>query len=322
MRVFGRCRNWLGPLLIAASPLAAAASGQSAGAPCLAVHGDSILAGDLAAVNPVFGALDASLAISSAPMPGAQRVFRAVELARLVRVNRLPAGPLREVCFEWPTEVLAPEKLAQAMAGVLNCEASAVEVIEQSRFPAPPGDLVFAKRDLDPMPGSDGRLLVWRGFVRYSGDRRFPVWARVRILAPATRVIARAVLAPGEQIREEQIETTVIKDGIAGGIYASALADVVGRVPRTRIEAGSPIRLFDVSSPPEVQAGNEVQVEVRNGAMRIRMIAKAERSGRIGDTIPLTNPDSSAHFRARVGGKDLVVVTVERRQGEKHAKSE
>jgi hypothetical protein len=242
----------LGALLMAAAPLAAA-SEQPAAAPCLAIEGDAILAGDLARVNPVFRALDASLAMGAAPMPGARRVFRAVELARLVRVNHLPSGPLREVCFEWPTAVLSPGKLAQAMAGVLDCDASAIEVIEQSRLPAPPGDLVFAKRDLDPVPGSDGRVLVWRGFVRYGVGRSFPVWARIRV-PPALTVMAA----------------------------------------------------------PEVQAGKEVQVEVRNGSMRIRMVAKAERSGRIGETVPLINPASSAHFRARVDGKDLVVVTVER----------
>jgi len=211
----------------------------------------------LAVANPVFEALNPSLAISPAPMPGARRVFHAVELARLVRLNHLPDGPLREMCFEWPTEVLSTEKLARALAAVLGCETDSVEVIEQSRFPVPLGDLVFAKPNLAPAPGSAGRVLRWSGYVRYGGGQRFPVWARVRVPAPLT-----------------------------------------------------------IAAAPEVQAGSEVQVEVRKGPMRIRTVARAERSGRIGDMIPLTNPESSAHFRARVDGKDLVVVTVGLGQGE------
>jgi len=43
------------------------------------------------------------------------------------------------------------------------------------------------------------------------------------------------------------------------------------------------------------------------------MTGKAERSGRIGEIIPLVNPHSSAHFSARVEGRERAVVTLEPR---------
>jgi flagella basal body P-ring formation protein FlgA len=277
---------------------------------CLPVHAESILAGDLAAANPVFASLDPKMPVGAAPMAGARRVFRGPELARLAKQNHLSTGNLRDACFEWPTRALKSEQLAQAMARVLGFDAAAIEVVEQSRFPAPPGDLVFEKAELEPLPGSGGRLMVWRGYVLYCPGRRFPIWARVRILAPTARVVARTALPAGEPIAESALESTVVTDGIAGGVYANSIGEVAGRVPRTRIEPGTAIRLSDLSSMPEIRAGDTVQVEVRNGAMRIRTVATAERSGRIGDLIPLTNPESATHFRARVEGKDKVVLVV------------
>jgi flagella basal body P-ring formation protein FlgA len=277
---------------------------------CLPVHGPAILAGDLAAANPVFAALDPRMPVGVAPMAGARRVFQGLELARLVRQNRLSAGPLRDVCFEWPAEALSPAALAAAMARVLGCEAGAIEVAEHSQFPVPPGELVFEKRDLEAVPGPLGRILFWRGYVVYSAGWRFSVWAKVRIRAPARRVMARTALAPGEPIAESQLATAMVTDGFDVGVYASSAGEVVGRAPRTRIEPGAEIRLSDLTSPPEIQAGDTVQVEVRNGPMRIRLVARAERCGWAGETIPLTNLESAAHFRARVDGRDRAVVTI------------
>ena len=315
----GRHVSRIGGFVAAAGLIASALAGSAAVAPpargsasCLPVHGESILAGDLALANPAFAALDPKLPLGAAPMAGAQRIFRGPELAWLVRQNHLEAGPLRDACFEWPAQALSPGKLAEAMARALGYPADAIEILDQSRAPVPAGELVFEKGDLAPVPGSGGRVVMWNGFVQYAVGRRFRIWAKVRILAPVARITARVALPAGEPIAENLLEMTVVTDGIASGTYATSIAEVAGRVPRTRIEQGTPIRLTDLASPPDIQAGEAVQVEVRNGPMRIRLVARAERSGRIGDTIPMTNPESSAHFRARVDGRNKVVVVVGR----------
>lgn len=308
-----RSESWPGfglSTVLAATLAAGAAAWAGPAAGCLPPRGEAILAADLAAANPVFSGLDPKARIATAPLAGARRAFRVPELARLARQYGLSAGPLRDVCFEWPAGTIPPERLARVMAGVLGCEPGAIEIVEQSRFPAPSGELVFEKKDLAEVPGAGTHLLFWKGFVRYSAGWRFPVWARLRIMAPARRLIARIPLPPGEPIAAEALETVVTADAGAPGGWASSAAEVVGRVPRMRIEPGAAIRLTDLASPPEVRAGDLVQVEVRNGAMRIRSEARAERSGRAGDMIPLINPESSAHFRGRVEGKDRVVVTI------------
>jgi flagella basal body P-ring formation protein FlgA len=298
---------------------AAAATNGIGAAPapggCLPVHNEWILASDLGAANPVFGALDAEMAVGAAPMAGARRVFRAAELARLARENHLPAGSFHDICFEWPEETIAPDRFRKSMAAVLRVEPDAIEIMERSRVAAPPGDLIFAKDDLRPVSGSDGREALWKGFVRYAPARRFPVWARIRVVAPVPRVIANGVLVPGEPVQETALERVVIPHGIVNGIYASSVDEVAGRVPRIRIEPGAAIRLSDLTWAPEIRAGDEVQVEIRKGAMRIHLVARAENSGRTGDRITLTNPASSAHFHARVDSRNRAVVTLQPTQG-------
>lgn len=290
---------------------AAAVNPQPPG--CLAVHGESILAGDLASADPVFSVLDPQLNLGPSPMAGARRIYRTQELAALVRRNRLPSTTLHEVCFEWPAQTLSQAILALAMARVLECDAGAIEIVEYSRYPAPPGELIFAREDLAVVPGSGGRLQLWRGFIRYGAGRRFPVWARVRISLPAMRIVALVALLPGQPIQASQLELRSIPGASVDGIFVASVRQVTGHVPVTRIEPGIPIRIADLKAKPDIVAGDEVQVEVRNGAMRVYAVARAEQSGRLGDTIPLTNLQSSARFRARVDGTKKVSLTVQSR---------
>lgn len=280
---------------------------------CLAVQRESITAGDLAEANSAFASLDPHLALASAPMPGARRLFSAGEFARLARQYHLSLGPVRETCFEWSMQVPAQAAMAVEMARVLGLDPGAIKVVEQSQFPAPPGALIFRRDNLKPIPSPAGALWMWRGFVQYGVDRKFLVWAKLRIEAPAERVVAITALLPGELIAAGQLKTVSTDDGFAGGIYASSLNEVVGHIPTTRIEALAAVRLADLKTPPEITAGTLVEVEVRNGAMRLYAVGRAERSGQLGETIPLTNPGSSAHFVARVEGKNRVSVTVQAR---------
>src|SRR5271170_7752409 len=72
---------------------------------CRLVDGDHIRAGDLAAVAPVFAALDPTVEIGLAPLPGIKRVLHPVDLLQLARDHGIelapsPGSPPAEVCFE------------------------------------------------------------------------------------------------------------------------------------------------------------------------------------------------------------------------------
>ena len=121
-------------------------------------------------------------------------------------------------------------------------------------------------------------------------------------------------MLPGKPIAESELASRTVTDAAADGAFAIQLSDVAGRIPVVRIEPGTAIRIADLKDRPEINAGDEVEVEVRNGAMRICAKARAEQSGRLGDTIVLTNLQSSARFRARVEGRSKAGLTVRSRE--------
>ncbi len=67
-------------------------------------------------------------------------------------------------------------------------------------------------------------------------------------------------------------------------------------------------RLLGQTPAPEVTRGESVAVEVQSGAARLTFDAKAESSGKPGDTVLLRNPENGRLFQARVVGKGKALV--------------
>ena len=70
------------------------------------------------------------------------------------------------------------------------------------------------------------------------------------------------------------------------------------------------LRREDLAEPQLVTAGQTVEVELRNGAMRLVASGQAEQSGRRGDMISVCNPESGVRYRAlveRAGFVGLVI---------------
>ncbi|HVX67688.1 MAG TPA: flagellar basal body P-ring formation chaperone FlgA [Bryobacteraceae bacterium] len=281
---------------------------------CLPVEGDAIRARDLAAAVPAFGALAPDAILGHAPAPGARRVFHREELLRLARLHQLQPEPFQEVCFEWPLSRLADEDLLAAMRGSLPADVSAVEIVDRSRFPVPPGELIFRPQGLTPAPGADRTLFYWKGQLRYAGTRTLAVWAKVRIAATVWRVKALVALERGVPVEESQLERYRAEGSPFGGTYASAIAQAVGRVPRIAIPAGAPVRMSELSTPPEIAAGERVAVEVRNGAMRILAEGRAERPARTGELVSLINPETGKRFQARAEARGRASINVRSRE--------
>ena len=149
-------------------------------AACLAVGPDTdrIVARDLVPAYPEMGALDPGTPLGYAPAPGVARVFRATELRSLAARFSLPAPADREICLTRPVAPLDPARLLAALRSALP--GTEIELLEYSRQPAPAGEIEFT-------PAGLHGVSLWRGAVRYAGNRRFAIWARVRIAAAVQR---------------------------------------------------------------------------------------------------------------------------------------
>jgi flagella basal body P-ring formation protein FlgA len=282
----------------------AALSARAAGA-CIAVAADRVTAGDLAESVPVFSSLPADTDLGYAPVPGARRFYHAAELRRLALRYNLAAESLNEICIERAMEPLVPERVIEAMRESLGTPEAHIEIVELSRYPVPRGDIEFTRASLP--PGGPAAIL-WRGFVRYGSQRRFAIWARVKITAPSTRIVALQNLPGGQRIEAAQVRLEPTET-FPSSQPAPSLDQVLGLVPRRSIAAGAALTKNLLDAPKEVERGAVVEVEVHSGGARLSLEGRAQNSGRRGDAIPIRNLATGKSFSARVAGKDRVVLT-------------
>ncbi len=276
-------------------------------AACLPVEGEKILARDMAPGWKAFSAVEPSTVIGYAPAPAVRRRFGAAELARLAARHNLPA-PAEEICFERSVVPLDRARLLEVLERSLNVAGARISVEDFSRHPAPAGEVVFPREWLRaPAPGAAAAVL-WKGYVRYAGARRFPVWARVRIAARLMRVRAAVTLRAGEAIRADQLTLEAGEGFPAAGRDAEAVEQVAGRRPRRTIPAGAAVPLALLDAPRDVERGDMVRVEVASGAARLALEGRAESAGRVGELVRVRNTAANRTFTARVAGKGEVRV--------------
>jgi flagella basal body P-ring formation protein FlgA len=271
---------------------------------CLAVSAgsDRILAGDLAARFPEWAAVPPETPLALAPAPGVQRVLRVPELRRLAERWSLSPVPGREICVTRPVAVFAAPRLLAAMQK--EFPAGHIELLDFSRQPAPEGALAFPLSGLRQGPAGG----YWSGYVTYGGNRRFTLWARVKVTAAVARVVAAQDLKPGSPLDAALLRMETREEIPAAG-FAIAVEEVAGKVPRRAIARGTALRAEWLEPAKVVLRGETVRVEAVRGGARLELECVAEASGAIGDTIPIRNPVSQRRFPARVESKGRVVVT-------------
>jgi flagella basal body P-ring formation protein FlgA len=273
-------------------------------AACLSLSpaSDRVLAGDLAAAFPEWAAVPPGTELGLAPAPGVRRVFRLPELRHIAERWSLTPVPDREICVTRPVAVVSGDRLLAAMRQELP--AAHIELLDFSRQPAPEGDLKFPVSGLRQGPAGG----YWNGFVTYGGTYRFMLWARVKVLVPALRVIAAQDLKPGVVLDAALLRLETREETPATG-FASAIEEVAGKVARRALPAGTALRNEWLEEAKVVLRGETVQVEAVRGGARLTMECVAEGSGAIGEIIPVHNPVSKRRFPARVESKGKVVAT-------------
>jgi flagella basal body P-ring formation protein FlgA len=279
--------------------------------PCVPVTGSRILGADLARVVPALKTIPPDLPIAPSPLPGAIRTFPVSELQTLALRFAIPAVAVEEVCFRIATETLNRARVIESMMDALKIPDVRIEVLDATNEATPTGRIEFRRENLGTPAGPNrSSPIIWRGDVIYAGDRRFAIWAKVRITAPVTRLIADENLRAGIPIKSGQIREEVTDAFPLSSGRLASLSQVEGLIPLRAIASGAEVRPDDVGQPYEVNRGDLVHVEVRAGAARLALTGRAESAGRVGDLVPVRNIDSSRVFPAVVEGKDSVVVLV------------
>ena len=261
-------------------------------AACLSVgaSSDQVLAGDLAAAFPAWAAVPPATPLGLAPAPGVQRVFRLPELRRLAARWNVTPLPDQSVCVTRPVAACTAGRLLAAMQKEIP--GARIDLLDFSRQPSPEGELLFPASGLRQTPAGG----YWSGYVRYGGNHRFVLWARVRVVVAVARVVAARDLKADLALE-------------AAAVRVETREEVAGKATRRAIAAGTALRSEWLEPAKVVRRGDTVQVEAVRGGARLQMECVAEASGAIGETIPIQNPVSKHSFPARVESKGKVVVT-------------
>lgn len=267
-------------------------------------HG-RILGSDLAAASAVFAAVPPDVVIASAPLPGARRLFEPAELIRIAQANHLEVTALTPLCFERSAAVLDPELVKAAMRKSLGAAPASIEILTISKYPAPQGDLVFARDSL--MQPASGNEAVWNGYVAYDGGR-FPVWARIRLTTLQSRLVSVVDLMPGHIVEASDLRVQEANEFPRRLPPLTTIGAAVGLVTRRAIPALSILTAAMLEVPNDVERGQAVMVEVHSGGAVLKVEAKAESAGHRGDTVSVRNAASGMLFRAEIEGKGRVLV--------------
>ena len=266
-------------------------------AACLPSSGPKITAKDIAAAVSGFVPADPAAVFGYSPEPNVQRVVHPAELQRFLTEQQFTGTiPATDVCFARPTALLSEAAVVQAMQAAIGKDAH-IEVVEISRFPAPAGELVFPREDIGAPP-----IALWRGFVRYDGDKKFVVWARVKLTVRNIRMIALEDLRPGVPIHASQVALQTVEEFPSRRTTPTTLNKIEGALPRRFINADSPLWSDSFDPPNAITKGDRVSVLVRSGLAQLTLDAEAQASGRQGDLVSFKNPESGKLFRARIEG--------------------
>jgi flagella basal body P-ring formation protein FlgA len=277
---------------------------------CHTIQSGVILARDVAAVIPGFTRVAGDFRLGYLPGSGAPRILLGADLQRIAKNQGVELLDLPDVCFALRTFIPQPEEIRAAMrrslSDVPGIGAAKIEISSSSQHPAPFGELIFPRAGLQ-LPSGTQPEMLWRGYVRHAeGD--VPVWARVRIIANTTRVVATANIPTGEPIQKTQVRLESCEDSLLDEATARSLDEVIGYLPKNVLRAFVPIRKTQLAAPPDVAKGELVEVQVFADAAHLAMKGKAQSEGFKGSTILVRNLSSGKDFRARVVGKNQVIV--------------
>ena len=156
-----------------------------------------------------------------------------------------------------------------------------------------------------PEPGSRlGRPI--RFIVFENGARTGSVIATLTVTGLAVRS-SRAV-SRGEDMTADAVEVVDVelKNILLDRLPTSD--DIVGAQARRDIRAGEVLTGATVVVPPVVKSGDEVQVSMSAGIVRVTTVGRASGSGHVGDLIRVLMPENRKSLKARIAGPGSVEI--------------
>lgn len=292
--------------------LIAISTGTVFAAGCVTVSSNTIFAGDIAHVAPLFQSLKPETPIGFAPTPGLQRILSARELIAVARQQGIepePGSSIPSVCVERAVHPIDVHELTQALTAALGVPDAHLTILEFSKQPIPEGRLEFSLSGLSKPPeATPDAPVIWRGRVVYEGQRSFSIWAKISLTVERPALVANEEIAAGSILRAEQIRIRATTQFPFAPRAFDSIPQAAGKTARRTIPAGQVILASALADSEDIARGETVRVQAVDGLALLTFDAVAESSGRKGDPVTLRNPASGRTFRGIVEDKGKAIV--------------
>lgn len=272
---------------------------------CISIEHDRILGEDLRQAVPAFSSLPADADFGPAPIPGNVRIFPVYELKRIATERQIDAQFSNGICVVWATKPLTQDVLLDAMKKSLAPRTAKIEILDQSSWPAPKGEISFPRSSFSL---SAAGVAFWRGYITYATNRRLNIWVRARILVKEHHFVTTENVAAGHGLSPADFQMAAYDGPLTREEPFTAADQVIGQVAKFDIPAGTLLTQQLLEAPLEVERGDTVTVLSETGHARVEAECIAEERGRAGDVITVHNARTGRHLRALVQGKDKALV--------------
>lgn len=273
---------------------------------CVEAPGARILAGQLAARIPAFGALAADADLAPAPIGSMVRVFTKPQLEQLLIRTKVDPAAMelpdrlcvvrRRVAIPadlWQSTV---ESAIRATCGETPFRATVREFPRQA---FPEGELQFSPTGLGPASsalsriGGGKQLRIWRGRLVLPERASIPVWIQLELEMLRETFVAERQLAAGSALQAGDYRMAQVwRTETAGGRLCgedSPREPESGMILRSGVAAGEPIPVASLRRAPAVRRGATVELEVTTGQTVLRAPATAERDAEVGEQVRVKN---------------------------------
>jgi flagella basal body P-ring formation protein FlgA len=207
------------------------------------------------------------------------------------------------VCFERSAYTLTAADAAVKIRQIFSktYPSVKVEVVEVCKCTVPPGTLELPLTGAAAPPlGHPETPVLWRGQLVSKTGMSYPIWVRARVLAEMTLVRAKENIRAQGIIEAHQVESVNVTESPLRFVGEQTAAIYVGKLATRSLPEGSYLDSKSVRQPSAVVRGEVVKVDVVDGATHLRLEARAETTGNIGDRITLINPSGLRRFQATV----------------------
>ncbi|MBH0180015.1 MAG: flagellar basal body P-ring formation protein FlgA [Nitrospira sp.] len=182
-----------------------------------------------------------------------------------------------------------------------------VTVLDPSEpIKVPSGDM-----ELHVIPVSNDERLGRRMFqmaVNVNGKS----WNTVEVLADVAAMID--ALAPNRSLKSDEIidgqdlKTVRMRTHQLSHPFMTDREEVIGKSAARPLPADVPFRTGFLKAPVLVKKGDRVMIEAKRGGLSIQAYGVTKSSGRVGQTIMVSNQDSGRELQAKIVGPGLVQV--------------